>query len=578
MSVSPSPATWTVVDVISWAHRAKLPDATINALGVNHVDGPTLVTLTQGELRSELGMASLPARRYLWDLIVNLKAEQESSDYSVAIQAHEQEIESISWTSISDMGPDAASGVGVGQSFSAVVDELNSDAQRQRQVIEDHLMALRMHQALKCGQEIYEDAEVARQEQQRLNGLLAQAQEDLAYAEGLARTIGERTAIAARREREAADQSGPAMVPEYPGGGDRLSSLFGLAIRSCATNKINVAEAFKTGRITPIVTPTVILDENDDDLDRKPAAVDLPLAALPYVEKCSVCYEDNVRGYSLACGHLYCARCMIKLMRAALKDNSLLPLRCCEIPIDMNISGNLLKPAEAALILRRVEEIEATNKMYCPTCSCFFNLDLIDSSTCTDLICGCGTAICTSCKTTAHAGYTCGENQAVATGSDDLVLALSRIKGWKQCPSCATMIELRSGCNHMSCANCRHEFCYTCLCQWNSQSGQCSSGSCELWDEGRLLEAGEARVQQEEAARGAALPREVRAARLRYAVEGLRANEVCTHEWRRSGGYKGECPNCGYEMYCYGMVCISECESTVCYTCAHHRIPQRGWR
>jgi IBR domain, a half RING-finger domain len=573
------PATWTVLDVISWAHRAKLPDDTINTLGENQVDGPTLVTLTQTELRSELGVASLPARRYLWDLIVNLKAEHESRDYSVAIQAHEQEIKSISWTSVSGNEPDAASGVAVGQSFAAVVDELTSDAQRQRQVIEDHLMALRMHQELKSGHEVYEDAEVARQEQERLNGLMAQAQSDLAYAEGLATTTRERTVIAARREREAADQSVQAMAPGYPAGGDdRLSSLFGLAIKSCATNKINVAEAFKTGRIMPIGTVAVIDDEDDDDMDRKPAAVELPMATLPYVEQCSVCYEGKVRGYSLACGHLHCTRCMIKLMRAALKDNSLLPLRCCEIPIDMNISRDLLKPHEAALVLRRVEEIEAQNKMYCPACSCFFNLDLIDSSTCSDLICGCGTAICTSCKTAAHAGYTCGENQAVTAGSDDLVLELSRAEGWKQCPSCAAMIELRSGCNHMTCANCRHEFCYNCLRQWNSRSGQCSSGSCELWDEGRLLEAGEARVQQEEAARGAALPRVLREQRLRHAVEGLRANEVCTHDWRRSGGYQGDCTNCGYTMYCYGMECRSECGSTVCYTCAHHRIPQRGWR
>lgn len=66
--------------------------------------------------------------------------------------------------------------------------------------------------------------------------------------------------------------------------------------------------------------------------------------------------------------------------------------------------------------------------------------------------------------------------------------------------------------------------------------------------------------------------------RLFHAVEGLRANEICAHNWVRSGGYKGECPNCGFEMFVYGMRCRSDCGSTVCYTCAHHQIPQRGWR
>lgn len=304
----------------------------------------------------------------------------------------------------------------------------------------------------------------------------------------------------------------------------------------------------------------------------------MPFDSLPYMEQCNVCYDENKRGFTFACGHLQCIGCTSKLFRAALGDNSLLPLRCCEIPIDMNIAAHLLPREDANVILQRVEEIEAKNKMYCPSCSAFLNLDLVDSTFATDLLCGCGIALCIVCKTAAHPGLSCSENQFGDSGLDESVLKLSRDKGWKQCPSCSSMIELRSGCNHMTCAYCRHEFCFNCLQQWNARNAQCSSGRCELWDEDRLLEAGEARVQQEEAARGVALPQPVRRERLRQAVAGLRANEICDHDWVRSQGYKGECPNCSFEMYAYGMRCRSDCGSTVCYTCAHHRIPQRGWR
>lgn len=577
-----SPASWTPNDVLSWATRAGLASDTVQALLQNQVDGPTLVTLSKAELETELGIASLPARRYLWDLIKSLRAEQESNDYSAAIHAHEEEIQSFSTAEATSGGPDAASGWNTsGASFQTVVDELLSDAQRQRKVVEDHLFAHRMQRAIKCGQQVYEDAEAARQEQARLNQLLTQAESDRQYAESLA-TGRERVAVA-RRQREAQQEAAGA-IGVIPGEadnaiGNRFTSLFGLAVQTCVTNKINVAEAFKTGKVKPITIPTVSDDEDErEDEDRKPAAVVNGLEYLPFIKQCNVCYEEKLKGYTLACGHRQCTHCTRKLLKAALRDNTLLPLRCCEIPIDMNISNQLLNRDEATAILKRVEELEATNKMYCPTCGAFLNLDLVDSSMSTDLICGCGTALCTACKTATHQGLTCLENQAAKTGSDDLIMELASQQNWKQCPSCSMMIELRSGCNHMTCAFCRHEFCYNCLRQWSTKSGQCSSGRCELWEEDRLLEAGEARVQQEEGAQGRAFPEVARQERLRRAVAGLRANEVCDHNWQRSNGYKGECPNCGYDMYCYGMVCRSDCGSTVCYTCAHHRIPQRGWR
>ena len=217
--------------------------------------------------------------------------------------------------------------------------------------------------------------------------------------------------------------------------------------------------------------------------------------------------------------------------------------------------------------------------MYCPSCSSFINLDLIDASESSELCCGCGTMVCTTCKTNSHPGFTCRQNQAIQSGSDELILELSRQEGWKQCPKCSALIELRSGCNHMTCSNCSHEFCYRCLRDWDTKESQCASRTCELWDEDRLIEAGEARVQQEEAARGGRrLAEPVRRERLREAIVGLRANEVCVHVWSRSNGYKGDCPNCGFTMWAYGMRCRSDCGSTVCYTCAHHRIPNRGWR
>lgn len=51
-------------------------------------------------------------------------------------------------------------------------------------------------------------------------------------------------------------------------------------------------------------------------------------------------------------------------------------------------------------------------------------------------------------------------------GKDD-----SLNEGWikkntKRCPKCSASIEKNQGCMHMTCSNCRHEFCWLCTGDW----------------------------------------------------------------------------------------------------------------
>lgn len=36
----------------------------------------------------------------------------------------------------------------------------------------------------------------------------------------------------------------------------------------------------------------------------------------------------------------------------------------------------------------------------------------------------------------------------------------------QKCPNCPTLIEKNDGCNHMTCKQCKHEFCFICLKKW----------------------------------------------------------------------------------------------------------------
>ena len=297
---------------------------------------------------------------------------------------------------------------------------------------------------------------------------------------------------------------------------------------------------------------------------------------LPLVDSCIVCFEDGCQGFVLACAHCMCVSCMRDLFSAAVQDSSLLPLRCCDVPIDMSISRRILPVLHSETLTLRMVEREASSKMYCPTCNKFINLDYVDAQESTELMCICETVLCISCKSNSHQRFTCAENRAIMDGDDTLLLEVARQEGWKQCPNCNTMIELTHGCNHITCSTCDHQFCFQCLSPWGDRT--CSTGACAVWEEDRLLAAGEARVAAEEDALQRAIPAVAREQRVQRAIVALQENEGCNHEWVRRRGYLGDCERCGYELNCYGMRCISDCESTVCHTCANFRIPRRGWR
>ena len=78
------------------------------------------------------------------------------------------------------------------------------------------------------------------------------------------------------------------------------------------------------------------------------------------------------------------------------------------------------------------------------------------------------------CNKKPHEGRTCEEEQAriereeEANVNDGLLNDLAVAEGMQRCPkqSCGVMVDRSSGCNHMTCVICKHEFCYVCRTQW----------------------------------------------------------------------------------------------------------------
>lgn len=80
----------------------------------------------------------------------------------------------------------------------------------------------------------------------------------------------------------------------------------------------------------------------------------------------------------------------------------------------------------------------------------------------------CEVKTCIHCASAWHEGETCGAYQAriAHRGPEERAseLEVSRIS--KMCPGCEMKIEKINGCDHMTCNQCLHQFCWLCLADY----------------------------------------------------------------------------------------------------------------
>jgi len=121
---------------------------------------------------------------------------------------------------------------------------------------------------------------------------------------------------------------------------------------------------------------------------------------------------------------------------------------------------------------------------WCPHPSCTYAVQALAGGV-TDVRCeSCGTAFCFQCREDAHEPLSCaGLARWRVKCRDD-----SETANWfqahaRKCPNCNTFIEKNQGCNHMSCAVCRFEFCWVCMGKWSTHGSQTGGYySCNRYD------------------------------------------------------------------------------------------------
>ncbi|TLD12387.1 uncharacterized protein PgNI_02749 [Pyricularia grisea] len=163
---------------------------------------------------------------------------------------------------------------------------------------------------------------------------------------------------------------------------------------------------------------------------------------------CTGCGEDFdfINVARCPCSHEYCRECLGSLFEASIVDESLYPPRCCQqrIPLDQN--RIFLTPDLVGRFKAKEMELETSNKVYChaPECSTFVPPRFVNEVKNTAVCVKCKKRTCTICKGAAHAGD-CPQDHGIQQ-----VLELAAQEGWQRCYNCFRVVELGTGCYHMS--------------------------------------------------------------------------------------------------------------------------------
>ncbi|CAI7657406.1 unnamed protein product [Penicillium glandicola] len=267
------------------------------------------------------------------------------------------------------------------------------------------------------------------------------------------------------------------------------------------------------------------------------------------LRECIACSEsypesDVIRN---TCSHVYCQRCIIQLLQNCLADDSLFPPRCCRLPLPLEATRSIIDDGLWARLEEKSIEQKDQSRTYCsdPACSRYILPEHVRGTIATCRACNRQTR--TLCKKVIHQGE-CNDDRAE-------VLELARAEGWQRCSNCSHLIELRSGCNHITC-RCRYEFCYVCTTPWK----KCE---CAHWDEARLQErAGLIAARNQPAPAPQAVEE---------AAQFLIEQHDCYHDgvWKRLD-ISAECEECGDLMPDFILEC-RDCGLQACNSCRMHR-------
>ncbi|KAK8214175.1 hypothetical protein IWZ01DRAFT_229487 [Phyllosticta capitalensis] len=186
---------------------------------------------------------------------------------------------------------------------------------------------------------------------------------------------------------------------------------------------------------------------------------------------CVICMDEvrSSRCPKLACGHRMCHSCMRRQFELSVKDPQHMPPRCCTSDhIPTKYVDRLFDTKFKILWNKKYQEFTTKNRLYCPSRGCGewikpSNIRMDSASGRKYAKCPrCRTKVCVLCNGKWHTRRQCPRDEETQRFTE-----LAKESGWQRCYNCKAMVELKEGCNHMTC-RCTAQFCMLCGAKWKT--------------------------------------------------------------------------------------------------------------
>jgi ariadne-1 len=193
---------------------------------------------------------------------------------------------------------------------------------------------------------------------------------------------------------------------------------------------------------------------------------------------CLVCADSvtDDSSFALNCGHVMCHGCWSNYLSLKISEG-VTALTCpavkCPASVDQVTVQRLVGPGDYARYLRFMSKtfVETNpNVRWCPAPGCGHAINVLDAVR-DAVVCRCGFRFCFECHNEAHVPATCDQVKLWhKKGQDDSETTHWLLANTMECPKCKCTIEKNGGCNHMTCRQCRYEFCWLCRANWKGHN------------------------------------------------------------------------------------------------------------
>ena len=199
-------------------------------------------------------------------------------------------------------------------------------------------------------------------------------------------------------------------------------------------------------------------------------------------KECGICgdkieYPDNSK-VKINCGHYFCVDCWQNYLQEKINNANVAKISCMQHGCSVVLSANFIKTIldnDSALIQKYEKFLEKQNLLmsnknikFCPIPDCDGYAEKKDNKY---VKCNFGHDFCFECLKQPHGKKNCEE--IIDADFEEW----KKHKIVKRCPNCKIWTEKNEGCNHMTCVECKFQWCW--LCQKKYSSDHYTTGSCK---------------------------------------------------------------------------------------------------